>query len=501
MPMPTLKRPSAENEKTSGCLSASERAIWVCALMVAGASTFQARWLWRWPQKAVDPYLLLAAVVGVILFAPLIMRGYARLDWGLGRALEAGRARLWGRWPRVIKGAVGLLIAAAVIYYAFLTLFDLRASRFYGDAGAVVGFVKKGVVFHKREPLSPAIFLAAYQWVGAPAKMSAMTTVQMTTALAGGFGIWALIGLARHLCPGRPLLAAMGACALVSAGALQLFAGYIENYTVPAVLGLWALYLGLRALRLGRSVAPAVICHVLACCVHLSMITLAPAMLWLIYRGHLRDHGGLLRGWLRWQSVPLVLGAALPVVILWACMAHYGYHRAEEVGYGGGDGLMFVPWSEKTGMSQYTFFSGPHLLAILNLQWLVAPLALVTVLGIGAATLGSVMRSWRGGVEVGEVGESEQDGESQDGGRLDSGLIFLVLAGLGHLGLTLIWNPDLGPKRDWDLFGPVGFFLSAAAVALIVRRYTPPRAFALLCLTVAVNLCRTLPFMLHNMRL
>ena len=138
-------------------LSTPERIIWVMALMVATASTFSLRWLWRWPQKALDPYVLLYGVVAMVLLAPLLMRLYVRAEGALRRL-----PRPWRRWPRPVRLVLWGAIAVGVVYGSYVYLFDIRPSRFYGDAGAVVGFVKKGVLFHKREPLSPAIFLGIW---------------------------------------------------------------------------------------------------------------------------------------------------------------------------------------------------------------------------------------------------------------------------------------------------------------------------------------------------
>ena len=83
---------------------------------------------------------------------------------------------------------------------------------------------------------------------------------------------------------------------------------------------------------------------------------------------------------------------------------------------------------------------------------------------------------------------------------MDHTLFFLSLAGLSFFGLTVIWNPDLGPKRDWDLFGQVAFLLLAPLVALVVNRFkdNAGRAFHILLLIGCVNITRSIPWILFN---
>ncbi len=148
---------------------------------------------------------------------------------------------------------------------------------------------------------------------------------------------------------------------------------------------------------------------------------------------------------------------------------------------------MFVPLFAKEGMSQYLFFRAQHLSAIANQQMLVAPLGiLVVVAGTVGVLRGGRWRAWREASTASGLGFDAQ--------------FYLGLVATGYLALTLIWNPDLGALRDWDLFGPVGFYLNLWGVALLARHFggEPRRLTALLAFVAVVNLSRALPFLLHN---
>ena len=93
-------------------------------------------------------------------------------------------------------------------------------------------------------------------------------------------------------------------------------------------------------------------------------------------------------------------------------------------------------------------FSWAHLRDILNQQVLSAPFSLLAVVGVLALRRKSV--DWG-----------------------DPALRFFAVAAAAYLALTLVWNPDYGGRRDWDLFTSASVPLTALAVYLL-NRYLPP---------------------------
>ena len=459
--------------------SALEGVIFLGAAAVAGVSFVPPAGVWQFSSSVagwVFPVLVVLALVSVAG----LRRGWLPGDRGAAPTSAPSTPRPPARWGVALTGLVTFSLAFAVLW-------ALRCERFYGDAGAVTGFVKNGVLFHKREPLSPTVFLLAQRAVGDALGWGPMHTIRVVNTLVGALGVVALIGLARRIAgPSTgPRLAATAA--LLGCGAIQLFAGYIENYTLPTVCMLGSLVYALDALDApdGRSGRPGLSTAfglwTLACMFHLSGIVFLPAMLWLLW--HARGpRSRALATALRLSAVTL-----LPAGVLLGLMLHFGYHRAEESGFGGGDGRMFVPLVAREGMSQYLFLRPQHLLALANQQLLVAPLGIVL---LAAGTVGALFRGrWR----------LWRDAPPTSGLGL-SALFFLGLVATGFLTLTVIWNPDLGALRDWDLFGPVGFYLNLGGVALLARHFAtePRRLTMLLALVAVVNLSRALPFLLHN---
>jgi hypothetical protein len=452
-------------------LTPLEVVVFVGGLAVAAVAAFPPPGLWKFAVPGVPAWTFPAAVVLALVLALVARRSPGTLE---APAVEAPG----------LTGSRRLALGLAVFIAAAAALWALRCQKLYGDGGAITGFVTQGVLFHKREPLSPTVFLLAQRSLGAALGWAPRETIQVVNTLAGALGIMALLGLARRIAgfARGPRVAA--SVALVGCGAVQLFAGYVENYTLPTVCMLGSLAFGLDALAGRGGLTRAFFLWTLACMFHLSGIVFLPAMLWLLFHA---GWGGDLRR-IPGAATLRVLGVTLgPALVLGALMAHFGFHRAEESGFGGGDGRMFVPLFAKEGMSQYLFFRAQHLSAIANQQMLVAPLGvLLVVTGTVGVLRRGRWRAWRAPSAAPGLGFDAQ--------------FYLGLVATGYLALTLIWNPDLGALRDWDLFGPVGFYLNLCGVALLARHFgaQPRRLTALLAFVAVVNLSRALPFLLHN---
>jgi hypothetical protein len=292
------------------------------------------------------------------------------------------------------------------------------------------------------------LFIHAKLWAAANSLWGwdVMRLYNVTSVLAGVAFVYLVCRAASDL--GRtPAERWLMGGAILSLGMMQLFFGYVENYTLIPLGILGFLWLGLRVLQ-GRSpIWLASLVLAVTNALHPSTIVLWPAALVVVVAVGAGERVAEKPTWRRWGEfvVPPLLVAG--VLLLFMEQGGHGISALLGADFpGGGDRRWVVPlWETETKWEHYTMFSMGHLLDILNEQLLVAPFSLALLV------LTALFLPRRRG-EVGHEG------------------FFLAVAGLGYLALTLIWNPDYGGRRDWDLFAPVALPLTVWAIYTLSQR-------------------------------
>jgi hypothetical protein len=351
--------------------------------------------------------------------------------------------------PRALR--LVLALAALLPFY----LFRLQHLR-WGDAYILIHAIphpQAQLTYTWQAPLD--LFIHAKAWAlghrlfGWP---DPTPVYWLISALAGGVFVWVLLGLAGWLGRDRAERLVIAGLAL-SLGTMQLFFGYIENYSLMTVGVLIYIWLAVRAVRGEIALIWPATALALTHAFHPSTIILAPSLLylaWMTFFPALRSDARL--------SSPLhrgmrtILQLAIPYLLVFAgvvaLMTAGGYGLDALFGAdapGGGDRNWFVPlFQTTTRWEHYTMFSPGHLLDIINEQLLVAPVVwpgLLLAVGFAWPRLP----------------------------RRDPVFRLLLLLALLYALLTLTWNPDYGGQRDWDLFAP------AALPAALLLGYTLTR--------------------------
>jgi len=206
---------------------------------------------------------------------------------------------------------------------------------------------------------------------------------------------------------GRRLLLSL---ALLSAGYMQLFCGYVETYPLlfSGVLGY--LLIGLRTLKKGSGLGGAAAYLAVLTTYHYIAFMLSPSLLVLAWAARQRRVS-----WAR-LSLQLALAGALGLAILYAL-------GVNPFSYAGGlRSSHFLPLSSPLDHTQaYGLFSLWHLLDLCNEYLLVVPVVALALLGCRIY--------WPGG----------------------SMHLFLALSALGPLCFVFCANPEIGAFRDWDI--------------------------------------------------
>jgi hypothetical protein len=394
------------------------------------------------------PYTFLPAWLGWI-FA---LMAAAFIIPAVNQAVWRGLMRLWHIWPakHARQGWFALVALLAGLLFWWARLRHLR----WGDSymlSVALSFPDPDlrVVYNWQAPFTVFLHQRLWQFAADPWLGWSVENVYAVVSIGCGMVfVYLLLTFMARL--GRSVLeSAVLAGLMLTTGSVQLFFGYIENYTIVSLGLLITTYLGWRALRgdicplwpvLGLSITNAF---------HPSTVFLWPGMLVLGWLCRKREYVSLVT--VLWQIVlpPLLVGGGVL-----ALMELGGHGLSSLLGVdqpGGGDGIWFVPLFETTTKWQhYTMFSAAHVLDWLNVHLLISPFGLPLIL----LTLITVARFRL------TLFDQPQDKDYA---------IFLGVTAGCYVLLTWLWNPDYGFQKDWDLFAPSAFVYTLLAGYLLVR--------------------------------
>ncbi len=418
----------------------------------------ESTWWGLWPVTYL-PTLWFSIGVGVVL---------ATMVWGWRLLLDAPSSATPDQptsRSTLRRGALGwLYLISALLIVAFFA-FPIVHTR-WGDAyilSQAIAWPDPALRLTHSWQAPLDVFLHSQLWLALGTERNwqdAMPVYYLLSPLAGALYLWLLLQLAADH-DFAPSWLTFGLMA--SLGLMQLFFGYVENYSFATAGILAFLWLGRRVLQ-GRSpLWLAALVLGITNATHPSTAILGPALLYI--------------GWIRWQQGTktgprIVIEIAFPLLLavggtIWLMEA--GGHGLQALlttdRPGGGDASWFVPlWATRTRWEAYTLLSWLHLRDLLNQMLLVAPVVLPSLLWIGLGRIGlgrSSLGLWRKVRYSALINQLETSR-------------FLMVAALAYLLLITIWNPDYGGQRDWDLFSlawiPTTLWLVSVARAKLDNR-------------------------------
>ncbi|MBI5711736.1 MAG: hypothetical protein HZC42_15745 [Candidatus Eisenbacteria bacterium] len=399
------------------------------------------------------------AVVAAAALAALTPRGRALVATVRVPDVEAGpRARR----RRVM---VAIMMGAAALFWLFRTRHLLL-----GDGLPLTARVLEGGSFHPLEPLTAwlqarvhALARRLFATPGAPSWRVAWDALALGSVVAGALFVPVAWALARELAAARAgATAALVLLVLLAQGYVQLFFGYVENYTWYTLALACYLLAALRHLGGRWPLAAPGAALVLALALHLSAAAMMPSFAVLAARGlmHRAGRARALRG--------LALTAAFfATASLALARLHPGYSLGRsllDVGRAIGEGSP----AQAAGYA----LSARHWRDFLNEQLLIGPLGLFLFLPAALATA----RAWR-----------------------DPRVAFALAAGAGYLAACWIaGDSNLGYARNWDLLAPSGLVFATGALLLLLRAAPGGLPGGALVLALAVSLFHTVPWVAVN---
>jgi len=392
-----------------------------------------------WPYTFLPSWLgwALALLVGALII-PAVNNG-----------VTAAMQRLWQAWPaRQRWFALAALLAGALFWLA-----RLRHLR-WGDSyllSVALSYpdLNLRVIYNWQAPLTVFLHQRLWQFVADPLLGWPVETVYATTSIiCGVVFVYLLLTFAARLGQ-TPAEIALLAGLLLTTGSMQLFFGYVENYTVVSLALLATLFLAWRALNgeirplwpvLGLSITNAF---------HPSTVFLWPGMVLLSWLCWKRGYTSLKAGLGQMVLPPLLVGGGVL-----ALMESGGHGVSALTGLdrpGGGDGIWFVPLFQTTTQWQhYTMFSVAHILDWVNLHLLISP--------FGVPIIMLTLLAARYGRQTLFHTPTERDYA-----------YFLGATAVLYLLFTWLWNPDYGGRKDWDLFAPSAFVYTLLAGYLFIH--------------------------------
>jgi tetratricopeptide (TPR) repeat protein len=449
--------------------------VGIAAAEVIGA-TARPDWWGVNAYRFLDPAVLWIACGLLAAIAWLVWRWPAAIERAFSGRAAAGPEP--ARGPADSKPAWPWLVAlGAASFVLFWTCRE--AHTLLGDGHPLTRNLPLGQQFHPDEPLALYLHHGFYLLTRGlfarpgrdPAEV-ARDTVALSSALAGALFVPIAWALAREIvarghrsvrteADGANGTRVMLFLALIGQGYIQLFFGYVENYTLYClVIAAFAL----AALRMIDGQAPIVLAGALvvaAAALHLAGALLVPALGVLVVHEWLRPERrrALIRD--------LALGLALFIATHFALgllQPHYSWLAM----------LARLAGSVTNSGSSYGF-QRPGARDFLNQQLLIGPLgALLFVPAAVVSVMAGSARNWKG--------------------------TFLLALGIAFLAASVIaGDSNLGVARNWDLLAPAGFVLTLSGLGLALGAgFTPRDRHRWLVLLAAVSLFHTVPWIANN---
>jgi len=420
--------------------------------------------------------LAVASISIALICTVVLIKRESTESWSLQ---NIGGSMLNRQW--VVLGV--LMVLGTLAFWLFRT-----NHTYLGDGTVLIHSIADGQKFHPREPLTIMTQQALYQLLGPllgvgerPDADVARDAIALGSVAAGTIFILLAWGISREVVrlrqykgPDKRLgfIAALAlTLILLTQGYMQLFFGYVENYsyyTMSVALYLW---LSLRYLRgAGPLLVPAA-ALLLGMAFHIGFVILFPSF-------------GILCIWAL-MSPPKRVGAIRDIVITGGAL--WGLHMAFAAVQS--DFSLFSSLLQTTGIAvsreheNVPMLSVKHVRDFFNEQFLIGPMGLF--LFVVAAVMTLVMRRWRSGTAA-----------------------YLLIVGLSFLGASwLAGDSNLGYARDWDVWAAgsvvfltagLGLFLMPGRGAKTKTRTSGATLMAGLGVALLISLYHTVPWIAVN---
>lgn len=433
-------------EARTGWLVASAA---LSAAIIAVAAFLPGLRLWGVNHLSFLPPVARYAAIGLLalVFLPLVARSFYRGACGLFDRLGVAKKNA-GTWVLIVAfaTAAGMTFWAARSSTLLLGDGQLLVRSFEAaELGYDKVIMRSAKAIMNEESIAPGATLAYYgaNKIGSNFKQKPINSMRAFNCILGGILIL-LLGtvVTGNFVRGELrlwlLILALGSCSL------ELFFGYIENYTTPTLLLAFYVVLALRALHARGPVWAPAILLVMACYAHIQSILFVPSFVYLLVWMRMPNRRAfLIRRW-----TPLFAATAFIGVIA----APLVFEMSK----------FYVPLGFTN--EKYALLSPHHLLDIVNELFMLVPIlpVVATMAWIGRDAERAAGRNASHDRSATRT-PSEWFAHPAEWQFVTTILIPCAL----YIGF---FHPEIGMARDWDLFTMTTTAL-VPFVLLVLNRY------------------------------
>lgn len=342
--------------------------------------------------------------------------------------------------------------------FMFFFWFLRTKTHFSGDGYAVISHLESEQYLRIGfEPLEIFSHLYLYKFLKLFFSPSAEFVYTGLSVLAGGVFVFVLFFLAKALSEDKfdRLLIFSGR---IFSGATELFLGYAEHYTLLYASIFAYLYFSLRYLQGKARIFLPVFFSLISIGFHLSSVYLLPSLVFLFILKK-KEEGRIFS---IKKAVPLIF-----ILISVAGLLTYYVWSINPVLL-----EIFVPvFKGMPYATNYTLFSFPHLLDVLNQHLLLSSAGVILLMAL-SLTYKRIIKF------------------------KDPIIPFLVVVSVAQLLYHFLVDPKFGAPRDWDLFSSVALGYTLLGVYLFIKFVQFKRYPALVIIFVAI--LTALPWFLLN---
>jgi len=311
-----------------------------------------------------------------------------------------------------------------------------------GDGTILLRSIETGVMYKPEEPLEYLVHSAFYGFMNKYFSVTPQLSWAVISIFCGVLFVFFSMLIADYL--GKTdLRKFLIFTSIITTGTIQLFFGYVETYSITALLVLVSIYFAVTSFEKKNHVYYAFFVFSFSVCFHPSAAGFSPAFFYL-FIVTLKKRDGFFRK--IYHTALTGILAVFPVAIMLSLFHSAGFFLKDFLAtYSGGEHILPLSSNGLSHHVPYTLFSLKHILDIINEYLLIAPLTV-----------------FAGVLLIKKAGRMKN--------LLSEKLFtFLLIASAFTFLFCFIFNHEKGFSRDWDIFSHSALPLTIFSILVIIK--------------------------------